>query len=306
MSSRATVGGVVTDLLTSGDGLTKGAIAGILITSGMGADAAKTLLAQTPGGFDSSVDMHAFIEEVFGADGLTAAFLVENGIPDPSDADIAYCQEQNMRVVTGSFLERAIKMKPMDIASFGTEYFSGALAEKKRLVLISSDAGENALLESAVKPVDDMGAPIVTATWDFGGTPEEFINLLKGLLEKHGTFKTLAMVCHDGGGGNTETPESAEAFKQAQWEAAGKPLDEHGEMDMKALSQYLMSQEKSPSILPEKWFLLKSHGIDLVSGTEDPGVGDIIRTIADAASIRVDVLACSLAQSEQGREWSRK
>ena len=88
-----------------------------------------------------------------------------------------------------------------------------------------------------------MGAPIVTATWDFYASPTRMVDKIKALVDKHGTFKTIAMCCYEGGG-DEDAPPTAESqflWRKAQWEAAGKPLLD-GKPDRKAIE---MGQWKS-------------------------------------------------------------
>merc|ERR1719160_1619809 len=91
-------------------------------------------------------------------------------------------------------------MKPRDIHRFCTDYFSGILAKQKRLVLISSDAGDVNALKAAVRPTGDMGAPIVSAVWDFEGSIDTLTDLVRSLVQEHGTFKTVAVYCHGASG----------------------------------------------------------------------------------------------------------
>lgn len=96
-------------------------------------------------------------------------------------------------------------------------------------------------------------------------------------------------------------------WMKAQWEAAGKPLLD-GKPDRKAVNKFIESNGpvEVNDGLPQKWFLMQSFGIDLATGQEDPGISDVIKAVAEAASVRVDILACSLAGTDQGRAWVQK
>eukprot|EP00747_Dinoflagellata_sp_TGD_P137217 gnl/TRDRNA2_/TRDRNA2_175651_c2_seq2.p1 gnl/TRDRNA2_/TRDRNA2_175651_c2~~gnl/TRDRNA2_/TRDRNA2_175651_c2_seq2.p1 ORF type:complete len:316 (+),score=59.08 gnl/TRDRNA2_/TRDRNA2_175651_c2_seq2:1-948(+) len=170
-------------------------------------------------------------------------------------------------------------MKPLDIGRFASEYFSGALVEQKRLVLIASNAGNVQTLKEAVRSFGDQGAPIITMMYDYDWAPAQLVDLVKDLVKRHGTFKTVCMVCHSG------SEEAAELRRTA--------IDT--KVDTQTDDQQL-----------DKWMLFKSHGVDLQTGTSDEGIDDIFQTIADAASVRVDILACSLVETPQGREWVKQ
>lgn len=200
-------------------------------------------------------------------DRAAASFLQGHGVDEPSAADVAYVQEGVGEAVT-AFVKTIVKMKPLDLNRFGMDYFSGALQAQKRLVLISSDAGDVDALKAAVRKVGDQGAPIVTAVWNYEGTPSNLTQLLRDLVTMHGTFKTIALVGHGG----------------------GSPVDDPPEED-------------EP---PPKWFLTCDHGVDFEQAQSDLGVDDFIQALADAASVRVDMLACSFADSKQGKEWIAK
>lgn len=192
------------------------------------------------------------------------------------------------------------------------------LQAQKRLVLVSSNAGDIDILKAAVRKVGDMGAPIVTAVWNYDGTPADLTALVNSLVATHGTFKTIAMVCHDGCRYETAVPilsdEELDAMIQKQrahmvetWKKLGEPRLEDGAPDRSKIEEALRlrlstAPEASPGV-PEKWFITASGGVDLAEATSDVGVDEVFQAVADAASVRVDILACSLADTQAGKEW---
>eukprot|EP00931_Biecheleriopsis_adriatica_P100468 TRINITY_DN75785_c0_g1_i1.p1 TRINITY_DN75785_c0_g1~~TRINITY_DN75785_c0_g1_i1.p1 ORF type:complete len:217 (+),score=35.09 TRINITY_DN75785_c0_g1_i1:103-753(+) len=94
------------------------------------------------------------------------------------------------------------------------------------------------------------------------------MQLVKNLSATHGTFKTVAMVCH------------------GACAPADLPLPEDE--------------------APPKWFLTCDHGVDFERAESDPTVDDCFQAVADATSVRVDLLACSFAETTQGKEWLAK
>jgi len=152
-------------------------------------------------------------------------------------------------------------MRPLDISKFAADYFSGGLEKQKRLVLISSNAPEPEALKTAVRPTGDMGAPIVTAVYDFDGEPETFVKQIKDLVAEHGAFKTMALCCH----GKDEAKLEGENFK---------------------------------------WKILNKCGVHIgKDGSSDQGAEDILQAIADAVTVRIDLLACSLVGTPAGKDW---
>jgi hypothetical protein len=168
-------------------------------------------------------------------------------------------------------------MKPVDTDRFCTDLFSGVLAKQKRLVLMSSNCPDIDVLRAAVKPTGDMGAEIVTSTWKFEENPESLSELVKNLVNTHGTFKTLALCCHGTG---------SDAQSEMSTTADGEMID-----------------EMTPQLESKKWLLMQNHGVDVASGKADPGVNEAMQAVADAASVRVDILACSLAATKEGQAW---
>lgn len=120
-----------------------------------------------------------------------------NILPDDMpNIDLTYLKKKNVPELMRKLCERILVMKPYDVEKFCADYFSGILAKEKRLVLISSDAGDVDALKAAVRPTGDMGAPIVTATWDFEESIDALTDLVRSLVHEHGTFKTVAVCCH--------------------------------------------------------------------------------------------------------------
>jgi len=178
-----------------------------------------------------------------------------------SEADIKYMQQTGLMDSLDGCFRCAVKMKPLDIDKFAADYFSGKLETQKRLVLISSNAPEPELLKTAVRPTGDMGAPIVTAVYDFGGDPETFVKQINDLVAEHGAFKTMALCCH----GRDETKPEGESFK---------------------------------------WKILGKCGVHIgKDGSSDPGADGILQAIADAVTVRIDLLACSLVGTPAGKDW---
>lgn len=280
--------------------MTREALQTFLVDLGMTKKGAVALVQTLPTSEGGRISMSSFVAFVNGED---VAYMVNNGIAQPSEADVAYFREQQMKGVMSSFLHATVRMKPVDVNCFAADYFSGALAEQKRLVLVSSDVGEVDLLTKAVKPMGNMGAQIVTAVWPFEACPEDLLQLVADLVAKHGTFKTIAMCCHDGGGSEEieVSEEKQKHWEKVQWEAAGKPVKENGEMDWDSVAKFMDKNGAVRSDIPDKWYILESHGVDLAEGIEDPGVEAVIKALAEAASVRVDILACSLASTDKGR-----
>ena len=86
-----------------------------------------------------------------------------------------------------------------------------------------------------------------------------------------------------------------------------EPRIEDGTPDQSKIEEALrsrlsMAPEASPGV-PEKWFITASGGVDLAEATSDLGVDEVFQAVADAASVRVDILACSLADTPAGKEW---
>jgi hypothetical protein len=178
-----------------------------------------------------------------------------------SEVDTKYIQQTGLMDNLDGCFRCAVKMKPLDINKFAADYFSGELEKQKRLVLISSDAPEPEALKAAVRPTGDMGAPIVTAVYDFSGDPESFVKQIKDLVAEHGAFKTMALCCH----GKDETKPEGENFK---------------------------------------WKILGKCGVHIgKDGSSDPGAEDMLRAIADAVTVRIDLLACSLVGTPAGKDW---
>jgi hypothetical protein len=240
-----------------------------------------------------------------------AAFLQAHGVLNPSTADLAYMQEQGTIDVVSRFIQTIIKMKPLDMNRFGTDYFSEALKAQKRLVLVSSDVADLETFKASVRSVGDQGAPIVTAVYDFEGQPSDFSCLLNELKAEHGTFKTVCMCCHGIDGGNPSSDEGMLTEKEnadfkmkvdAAWEENGKPCLADGSKDYATIFDLKPELDLILDSKPEKWFPLKNHGVDL-AGAADPGMDQVIQTMADASSVRIDILACSLAATQAGKDW---
>jgi hypothetical protein len=85
----------------------------------------------------------------------------------PDEADVQYAQKVGLDEAISGFGRCAIKMKPEDLNKFGVDYFSGELEKQKRLVLIASNADDVEKFKGCVRERGDMGAPIVTAVWDW-------------------------------------------------------------------------------------------------------------------------------------------
>jgi len=144
------------------------------------------------------------------------------------EADIEYAKSVGLEEAITGFGRCAMKMKPTDLNKFGADYFSGELEKQKRLVLIASNADDVDKFKGCVRDRGDMGAPIVTAVWDWAATPEDFVTQIKDLSTEHGPFKTVALCCH---GGKAETKEDTEGFKWKLLENCGVQIGEGGETD---------------------------------------------------------------------------
>lgn len=178
-----------------------------------------------------------------------------------SEDDIKYVQQTGLMENLDGCFRCAVKMKPLDVNKFAADYFSGELEKQKRLVLISSNAPDPEALKTAVRPTGDMGAPIVTAVYDFGGEPETFVKQINDLVAEHGAFKTMALCSH----GKDETQPEGEDFK---------------------------------------WNILGKCGVHIgKDGSSDPGAEDMLQAIADAVTVRIDLLACSLVGTPAGKDW---
>jgi hypothetical protein len=199
-------------------------------------------------------------------------YIRQRNLCELSDADISYLEENNISKVLDVLLSRMVKEKPLDTSRFCTELFSGVLARQKRLVLMASQCPDVDVLKEAVKPRGDMGAEIVTATWKWEENPESLTELVKSLVSTHGTFKTIALCCHG---------RSCDDISTTASNADGEVVDDFS----------------------KKWLLTQNHGVDVASSKADPGVDEAMQAIAEAASVRVDILACSLAATKEGRDW---
>jgi hypothetical protein len=187
-------------------------------------------------------------------------FLHSHGIYQPTQADIDYVKDTRLAYMVDGYVQRIMKDKPFvcdqgeTLSRFSADYFSGALAQKKRLVLIASNVENAETLQGAVRPFGDMGAPIVTATYNYEATPLELKAQVESLVKTHGTFKTIALCGHN-------TGECGDG----------------------------------------KWHVTASHGVCLETGEIDAGVEDSLRSLTNAAQIRLDILACSLASTAKGQ-----
>merc|ERR1719329_1081487 len=139
------------------------------------------------------------------------------------------------------------------LQKFSADYFSGALAEQKRLVLIASNVEDTDKLKSAIKPFGDMGAPIASAMYNYEGSLLDLKSQVNDLVASNGVFKTVALVGHGG--------------------------------------------------VDNKWHLTSSHGVDLDTGVPDEGIDDCLRSLTNAASVRLDMMACDLGASAKVMEY---
>jgi len=185
-----------------------------------------------------------------------------------TDEDLKYLSQTGLMDSLDGCFRCALKMKPLDVNKFAVDYFSGALEKQKRLVLISSDAPEPEQLMACVRPTGDMGAPIVTAIYDFNKDSAALIKQIQDLVAEHGAFKTMALCCHG----------KEEAIPEA--ENGGAALED------------------------SKWKILNNCGVQIGGdAASDAGAEDILQAIADAVTVRVDLLSCSLVASEAGKAW---
>mmetsp|Transcript_12555 Transcript_12555/g.24524 ORF Transcript_12555/g.24524 Transcript_12555/m.24524 type:complete len:1551 (-) Transcript_12555:259-4911(-) len=227
------------------------------------------------------------------------AYLNQHGLSWPSEVDLKYIQRRAVVQKLSTFIQRLLFMKPYDIERFAVDYFSGTLSSQKRLLLISSDVEDKDVLRAAVRTIG-MGSEILTAEWDFQSVPAALSATVDDLLREHGTFKTVAMCCH----GSTDlvgfaTGAELDAALHAMWQELGKPDLAGGMPDMETplaeLKQRrgLESKERSG-----RWMLTATHGIDMDTGHADSGVEEAILDVARAASVRLDILACKLADTQ--------
>jgi len=203
------------------------------------------------------------VDSIPDADFYKLRDIIAPGTKLHNEADFNYVKTSGLQATLSGLFRCAVKMKPMDLDKFGADYFSGELEKQKRLVLIASNADEPEQFKSCVREKGDMGAPIVTAIYEFGAKPSEFVTQIKDLSKEHGPFKTAALCCH--GGEAESTKEDAEGFK---WN------------------------------LLEKCSVQIGKG-----GDSDPGADDILKALEEAFTIRIDLLACDLAASKIGKDW---
>lgn len=186
-------------------------------------------------------------------------FLQSHGVSGPTQADIDYVKDTNLACLVSGLVERVVKLKPHvdaeqnTLQKFSADYFSGALAEQKRLVLIASNVENHDKLKSAIKPFGDMGAPIASAMYNYEGSLLDLKSQVNDLVASNGVFKTVALVGHGG--------------------------------------------------VDKKWLLTSSHGVDLDTGVPDEGVDDCLRALTNAASVRLDMMACDLGASAKVMEY---
>lgn len=179
------------------------------------------------------------------------------------DPDRKYVQSSGLPDTINGLWRCAVKMKPVDLNKFGADYFSGELEKQKRLVLVSSNTPDLEKFKACVRERGDMGAPILTSVWDWEAKPEDLVGQIQGLCKEHGPFKTIAFCCH--GGAAESAKEDIEGFK---------------------------------------WHLLEKCGVQIGAGGEsDKGAEEILQALADAAAVRLDLLACDLAASKVGLQW---
>lgn len=245
--------------------------------------------------------------------GVENSYLAEHGFAKPNEADLRYIREHGVVQKLKAFIQILLWMKPQDLDRFGTDYFSGALASQKFLVLICSDVDDREVLRGALRPRDDFGTPIISADWDFQAAPTALTELVECLQQEHGIFKTVAMCCH----GSTDllgfdTRDRFEAALQAKWEELGQPDLFGGVPDLESAREALKIERGCAETDSKngKWLLTASAGIDLSTGIADPDVEDAIRACARAASVRLDILACNLVATEAGlrliRRWEKE
>jgi len=241
------------------------------------------------------VGIERFLEEIFAEDVVEeplAAYLVSRGFA-LNKADVAYLTEQRLTAVIDDFLGLVLKMKPGHLHRFGADYFSGNLARQKRLVLMSSTVAQPQVFRAAVRPKGDMGAEIVTATWDFDADVRALETKVANLVAEHGTFKTIALCCH--GLGTCQTGEELMKNRRSlheKWEAAGRPVLADGRADISKIACGC-------------WHLTRDCKVDLDSGDWDSSLLGAVSTIARAASVRLDIVGCSLAGTPDGRALIR-
>lgn len=203
------------------------------------------------------------VDSIPDADFYKLRDILAPGTKLQNEADFKYVKTSGLQETLSGLFRSAVKMKPMDLDKFGADYFSGELEKQKRLVLIASNADEPEQFKSCVREKGEMGAPIVSAIYEFGAKPEDFVTQIKDLSKEHGPFKTVALCCH---GGEAESiKKDAEGFK---WN------------------------------LLEKCAVQVGKG-----GDSDPGAEDILKALEEAFTVRIDLLACNLAASKVGMDW---
>lgn len=83
-----------------------------------------------------------------------------------------------------------------------------------------------------------------------------------------------------------------------------KGLCEGGPFKTVALCCHGSQEEMVEDIEGFKWQLLEGCGVQIgTGGKSDEGSDDILQALADATSIRLDLLACDLASSKVGLQW---
>merc|ERR1712217_178681 len=82
---------------------------------------------------------------------------------------------------------------------------------------------------------------------------------------------------------------------------------EHGPFKTVALCCHGGKEEINNDVEGIKWNLLDNCGVQIGTGGEsDAGAEDILQALADATTIRLDLLACNLAATKVGLDWVKE